>query len=227
MDPNQINQINQMNNLNQINQMSLYQNYLLNNENKVDPHANMNLLYNYQQYYKGLARTNTNTGGVGLNVNQTIINPIQMQNAYLQSATNAALQSNALNSANLYNTINNNFETQNLNENQDNEGDEKSYTENSAHSEEINLENQNLYGGHENQSDKLGHSQNQQNKNENEIDRPWDRVSKDPSIIQKGTELFVGNLSLDTTEHDLYEAFKDCGEVIDVRLNIYISINSH
>jgi RNA recognition motif-containing protein len=53
---------------------------------------------------------------------------------------------------------------------------------------------------------------------EGEMDRPWDRASKDPSIIQRGTELFVGNLSLDTTENDLYEAFMDCGEVIDVNI---------
>lgn len=47
-------------------------------------------------------------------------------------------------------------------------------------------------------------------------DKPWTRASKDPSIIQRGTELFVGNLSLDTFENDLFDTFRDCGEIIDV-----------
>lgn len=48
-------------------------------------------------------------------------------------------------------------------------------------------------------------------------DKPWARAAKDPSLIQKGTEVFVGNLAIDTNEIDLYEAFKECGEIIDVR----------
>jgi hypothetical protein len=47
-------------------------------------------------------------------------------------------------------------------------------------------------------------------------DKPWTRASKDPSLIQRGTELFVGNLSLDTFENDLFDIFRDCGEIIDV-----------
>lgn len=49
-------------------------------------------------------------------------------------------------------------------------------------------------------------------------DKPWHRAAKDPTIIQKGTELFVGNLSMDTVEEDLYESFQECGEIIDVIL---------
>lgn len=208
MDPNQINQ---MNNLNQINQMSMYQNYLLNNENKLDSQANMNLLYNYQQYYKGQARNNTNTGAIG-------INPIQMQNAYLQHTNNAtALQTNtALNLGNVYPLSNNNnltiVDTPNFNKI---DGDDDTNTENSVHSQN-NLNNQNENAIDESTMNKQ--IQSGQIKNEDEIDRPWDRASKDPSIIQKGTELFVGNLSLESTEYDLFEAFKDCGEVIDVRI---------
>jgi RNA recognition motif-containing protein len=47
-------------------------------------------------------------------------------------------------------------------------------------------------------------------------DKPWNRASRDASIIQKGTELFVGNLSLDTIEQDLYDNFQECGDIIDV-----------
>jgi RNA recognition motif-containing protein len=53
------------------------------------------------------------------------------------------------------------------------------------------------------------------------VDKPWSRASKEPSIIQRGTEMFVGNLSLDTNEYDLYEVFKDSGEIIDVILFIF------
>jgi RNA recognition motif-containing protein len=52
-------------------------------------------------------------------------------------------------------------------------------------------------------------------------DKPWTRASKDPSLIQRGTELFVGNLSLDTFENDLFDIFRDCGEIIDVCHRIY------
>jgi RNA recognition motif-containing protein len=51
---------------------------------------------------------------------------------------------------------------------------------------------------------------------EDQSDKPWTRASRDPSLIVKGTELFVGNLSIDTNEQDLYDVFRDCGEVIDV-----------
>ncbi len=55
-------------------------------------------------------------------------------------------------------------------------------------------------------------------------DKPWNRAAKDPTLIQKGTELFVGNLSMDTIEEDLYESFQECGDIIDVRkdINFYI-----
>ncbi len=49
------------------------------------------------------------------------------------------------------------------------------------------------------------------------MDKPWTRAMKDPSLIQRGTEIFVGNLSMDTFENDIFEAFRDCGEVIDVK----------
>jgi RNA recognition motif-containing protein len=42
------------------------------------------------------------------------------------------------------------------------------------------------------------------------------KASKDQTLIQKGTELFVGNLSFDTTEKDLQEVFSKCGEILDV-----------
>lgn len=48
--------------------------------------------------------------------------------------------------------------------------------------------------------------------------KPWNRAAKDPTIVQKGTELFVGNLSMDTVEEDLFESFQECGDIIDVRL---------
>lgn len=47
-------------------------------------------------------------------------------------------------------------------------------------------------------------------------DKPWTRAAKDPSLIQRGTELFVGNLALETVEDDLYEEFMECGDIIDV-----------
>jgi len=57
-------------------------------------------------------------------------------------------------------------------------------------------------------------------------DKPWHRAAKDPTIIQKGTELFVGNLSMDTVEEDLYESFQECGEIIDVsRINKILILN--
>ena len=50
----------------------------------------------------------------------------------------------------------------------------------------------------------------------NNEDKPWNKVAKDPSLIQKGSELFVGNLSFDTMDSDLYDNFKECGEIVDV-----------
>lgn len=64
------------------------------------------------------------------------------------------------------------------------------------------------------------HSAENDTKNEttpSKEDKPWNKVSKDPSLIKKGTELFVGNLCFETNEEDLYENFKECGEIIDVR----------
>jgi hypothetical protein len=58
-----------------------------------------------------------------------------------------------------------------------------------------------------------------QHATEHNSEIPWTRASKDPNLIIKGTELFVGNLSTDTTEEDLFEIFRDCGEVIDVTLS--------
>lgn len=55
-------------------------------------------------------------------------------------------------------------------------------------------------------------------------DKPWNRAAKDPTLIQKGTELFVGNLSMDTIEEDLYESFQECGDIIDVN-NIFLFSN--
>ncbi len=49
-----------------------------------------------------------------------------------------------------------------------------------------------------------------------EIDIPWQRASKDPKLIVRGTELFVGNLSFEITEQALYDEFKEFGEIIDV-----------
>jgi RNA recognition motif-containing protein len=58
------------------------------------------------------------------------------------------------------------------------------------------------------------------------IDKPWTRAMKDPTLIQRGTEIFVGNLSMETFENDIYEAFRDCGEVIDV-INLLNQIRLH
>jgi RNA recognition motif-containing protein len=55
---------------------------------------------------------------------------------------------------------------------------------------------------------------------DNNIEKPWQRASKNPNLVVKGTELFVGNLSTETSEIDLYEVFKDCGEVIDVIIGL-------
>jgi RNA recognition motif-containing protein len=52
----------------------------------------------------------------------------------------------------------------------------------------------------------------------NNIDIPWQRALKDPRLVIKGTELFVGNLSFEITELDLYDEFKEFGEIIDVFL---------
>lgn len=47
-------------------------------------------------------------------------------------------------------------------------------------------------------------------------EKPWLRATRDPNVIQKGTELFVGNLSMDTNEEDIYDNFREFGEIIDV-----------
>ena len=78
MDPNQINQINQ---INQMNQMPYYQNYLINNENKLETQGNMNLLYNYQQYYKSAGRVNTNVNSIAGNSQNLQIANLLMQNS--------------------------------------------------------------------------------------------------------------------------------------------------
>ena len=36
--------------------------------------------------------------------------------------------------------------------------------------------------------------------------------------LPKGTELFIGNLNIETKEEELYELFKKYGEIIDVRI---------
>ena len=41
----------------------------------------------------------------------------------------------------------------------------------------------------------------------------------DQETHKKGTELFIGNLSLETVDEDLYELFNDCGEVAEVRVH--------
>ena len=56
-------------------------------------------------------------------------------------------------------------------------------------------------------------------------DKPWTRAAKDPTLIQKGTELFVGNLAMDTVEEDLYENFQDCGDIIDVIFKFFLFYN--
>lgn len=45
---------------------------------------------------------------------------------------------------------------------------------------------------------------------------PWQRALKDPSLVIRGTEIFVGNLSFDITEEELFNEFREFGEIIDV-----------
>ena len=62
-------------------------------------------------------------------------------------------------------------------------------------------------------------SQNSLNYN---LEKPWKNLEKQ-KIKSKGTELFIGNLNIETKEEELYELFKKYGEIIDVRIknNIY------
>ena len=197
MDPNQLDQINQLNNLNNI---SMYQNYLLNNENKLDPQANLNLYYNYQQYYKEAAKNNMNLGAIGLN---------PLQNSFIQNSESSGIIQNNLTQSplNISNSKALGDDTPNFNIRADSE--EKSHEESSvvSHSQ---FDNQ-IFS-----YEMSKESNNIHTHIESDPNCPWNKASKDPSIIQKGTELFVGNLSLETTDFDLYETFKDCGEVIDV-----------
>ena len=81
-------------------------------------------------------------------------------------------------------------------------------------------ENENIKNdSNENNNNENKENNNNENKNKNEEEKPWNKVAKDPSLIQKGSELFVGNLCFETLESDLYENFKDCGEIIDVIIN--------
>jgi hypothetical protein len=198
MDPNQINQINQ---INQMNQMPYYQNYLINNENKLETQGNMNLLYNYQQYYKSAGRVNPNVNSIAGNSQNLEIANLLMQNSNTPIPQNSTgligvFPSNSL--------ITDTPDVLNLNTEKF-ESEKDSNTDNSA----LSIQNFNI----QNVPRDIPYDRQIQ---QEEGNRPWDKVSKDPSIIQKGTELFVGNLSLETTENDLYEAFMDCGEVIDV-----------
>jgi len=43
-------------------------------------------------------------------------------------------------------------------------------------------------------------------------------------VHKKGTELFIGNLSLETVESDLLQLFSDCGKVIEVRIHRQIHV---
>ena len=47
-------------------------------------------------------------------------------------------------------------------------------------------------------------------------DNNWKFIKKNSDIIIKGTELFVGNLAIETNEIDLYNFFKSSGEIVDV-----------
>lgn len=206
MDPNQINQLNNLNN------MSMYQNYLLNSDNKQDPQANLNLFYNYQQYYKGAVRNNSNVGGIGVNLNSNP-NMNQMQNTFIQNSESPNNLNNITQMPLNYSISNSNAlvdDTPNFNIR--GEFDAQSQSDSSVVS---NSHQDNQILSYE--MTKENHSQIVDI--ENESNCPWNKASKDPSIIQKGTELFVGNLSLETTEGDLYETFKDCGEVVDVKYN--------
>lgn len=49
-----------------------------------------------------------------------------------------------------------------------------------------------------------------------DILKPWEKASKTQGLVNKGSELFVGNLSIETTEEDLFNTFQPYGEVIDV-----------
>jgi hypothetical protein len=47
---------------------------------------------------------------------------------------------------------------------------------------------------------------------------PWKRADLDPSLVKKGTEIHINPLPPDATHQELYNIFKDYGEVIDIRL---------
>ncbi len=78
--------------------------------------------------------------------------------------------------------------------------------------------NNNPGSPNESQSTYNKDTETKSNSNANAIpgDKPWNRAAKDPTIVQKGTELFVGNLCMETVEEDLYEHFQECGDIIDV-----------
>ncbi len=51
-----------------------------------------------------------------------------------------------------------------------------------------------------------------------------DSACNNMDVHKKGTELFIGNLSLETVESDLLQLFSDCGEVIEVRIHKQVQV---
>ena len=64
------------------------------------------------------------------------------------------------------------------------------------------------------------HPQNEETKQEKEVDytikKPWEEKKSLPVV--KGTELFIGNLNIDTREDELYNLFSPNGIITDVRM---------
>lgn len=66
-------------------------------------------------------------------------------------------------------------------------------------------------------NENLENKENKENNEESTEIKPWEKYKKDPDIMKKGSEVFVGNLGFEITEADLYENFNECGEITDVR----------
>lgn len=59
-----------------------------------------------------------------------------------------------------------------------------------------------------------------------DIMKPWEKGYKAQGKLSKGSELFVGNLSVETIEEDLYNVFQSYGEIIDVSITFTLLNNS-
>lgn len=157
--------------------------------------------------------------------NQTTVN--QEENEAQETTNSAENQQNQINSNHITQETNqddqrdeyqnSNYQEQQENIKQENEQYEEAYN---ASYPNYNYSNNNPGSPNQSQSTYNRDTETKSNFNANALpgDKPWNRAAKDPTIVQKGTELFVGNLCMETVEEDLYESFQECGDIIDVRV---------